>query len=408
MPAVQKQTIFISHSSLNKKVTDELYRALTDRYHLVCWLDNFDLQTEAGSFSAQIVEALRSSKLLVQVDSPAARASAYVQRELEAARDLQIPVRRCSIDEQQPAWLRKLRIQWLAMTIQLRLARGFLFAALTLFLLLAIMLVLIFFLGTRVAPALAQGGLRNLPAAFRPNPTGTAIPTPSDPKLVAPFHFRPDTVILRDDFTDPAFENSNNTQNLTNNLIPVDKYIRISQQNGSLGIFSPLECLDGERVNDCQLMLESKILDANAIQYFGLRARNVAGTYLRDISVSLSVNEPNRSRAGFGWDFTDRAMAFFHSIPALPETNLYDYVTVDPGWHAYEILRDPQKAADYYYIDGQLVDVFNPVHAREWDQAPLQLIIYSTGNKLKDPTGQAEVDTQFEIDEVVIGGFNIR
>ena len=408
MPASQKQPIFISHSSLNKGVTDELYRDLTDRFHLACWLDNFDLHTDGGSFSAQIVDALRSAKLLVLVDSPAARASDYVLREIQTARDLQVPVYRCSIDEEQLYFFRKLKIQWLALNIQVRLTRGFMFAALTLFLLLAAIVALIFLFGTRVVPVLAHADLRNLPAAFRPTPTASAIPTPSDPKIVAPFHFKPDTVLLEDDFNDPDFENSNNTQTLTNNLIPVDTQLKISQQNGSLVIFSPIECLDGERINDCQLMLESKILDANAIQYFGFRARTVTGTFLRDVSVSLSVDDPNRSRAGFGWDFTDRAMAFFHSIPALPEENLYAYITIDSGWHAYEILRDPQKSADYYYIDGQLVNVYSPVHAREWDQAPLRLMIYSTGNKLKDPTGRAEIDTQFEIDEFVLGGFNNR
>ena len=42
-------------------------------------MDNFDLHTEIGStFSAQIVNALRSASLLVLVDLPAARASDYV------------------------------------------------------------------------------------------------------------------------------------------------------------------------------------------------------------------------------------------------------------------------------------------------------------------------------------------
>ena len=404
MPASQKQNIFISHSSLNKGVTDELYQALTERFHLTCWLDNFDLHTEGGPFSAQIVDALRSSKLLVQVDSPAARLSDYVKREVQAAKDLQIPVQRCSIDEQQPGWLRKIKIQWLALNIQVRLARGFMFASLTLFLLLAALAAGIFLLGTRVIPVLASANLRDLPAAFQPTPTSTAIPTPSDPKIAAPFHFKPDTALLQDDFNDPAFENNFNKQTFDYNIDPLDPQVKVSQQNGSLVIYFPAECLTEEKRWDCELEMDSRVLDASAIQYFGFRARTVDRTSLRGLSVSISINEPNRSRAGFGWNFTEHAMAFFRSIPALPEKDLYAYVSIDLGWHAYEVLRDPQNSTFQYYIDGQLVDTFTPVHAREWDQAPLRLIIYSLNGW--NVSGGAQTGTQFEMDELVVGGFN--
>jgi hypothetical protein len=105
---------------------------------------------------------------------------------------------------------------------------------------------------------------------------------------------------------------------------------------------------------------------------------------------------------------TDRAMAFFHSIQALPEKDSYVYIPIDLGWHAYEILRDPQKYAYYYYIDGQLVDTYTPVHGSEWNQAPLQLSIFSIGNKVADLNGNERIDTQFEIDELVVGGFTSR
>ena len=182
--------------------------------------------------------------------------------------------------------------------------------------------------------------------------------------------------------------------------------MKVSQQNGSLLIYFPVECLSVEKRWDCELELDSKILEAGAIQYFGFRARTVDRTSLRGISVSISINEPNRSRAGFGWDFTDHAMAFFRSIPALPEKELYAYISIDLGWHAYEILRDPQNSTFYYYIDGQLVDIFTPVHAREWEQAPLHLIIYSLNGW--NVSGGAETSTQLEIDEIVVGGFNNR
>ena len=401
MPAHQKQTIFISHSSLNKNVTEELYQALTGRFHLACWLDNFDLHTGIGSFSGQIVNALKSSSLLVLVDSPAARSSDYVKREIQTARDLQMPVKRCSIDEDQPELIRKIKIQWLAWNIQLRLARAFLIAALSLFLLLAAG---IFLLGTWVAPALANAFRRDLPAAFRPTPTSTAVPTPSDPKLAAPFHFKPDTILLQDDFDNPGFENSFNDRTMVFDIAPRDPQVKIGQQNGSLVIYFPVECLSEEIRWECELEMDSKIFDASGLSYFGFRARTVERTSLRGVSVSISINTPNRSRAGFGWNFTEHAMAFFRSIPALPEKELYAYVSIDSGWHAYEILRDPQTSVYHFYIDGQLVDVYNPSHAREWDQAPLRLIIYSL--KVINMFGGEETSTQFEMDELVVGGFN--
>jgi len=401
MAVSQKHTIFISHSSLDAKVTEELYASLTSRFHLPCWMDAFDLHTDGRPFSAQIVNALRSASLLVLVDSPAARTSDYVNREVQAAKDLQKPIQRCSIDEDQPALLRKIKIQWLALNIQLQLARGFLLTALSVFVLFAALAFVIFFLGTQVVPALVQAG-RDLPGAYRPTPTLTTIPTPSDPKLAAPFHFKPDTVLMQDDFDNPGFENDfNDTE--TSNWMPSDPQVKISSQNNSLVIDFPVECLNEEKRWDCLLKLNSKVLDASAIQYFGFRARTDARSSLRGVSVSLSINDPWSSLAGFGWNFTDYAMAYFRSIPALPEKDLYAYVPINMGWHAYEILRDPQKPTFYYYLDGQLVDTYNPMHAREWDQAPLQLVIYSWKGFFEH--GGELAGTRFELDQFIIGGF---
>jgi hypothetical protein len=407
MPASKKQTIFISHSSMNGKVTEELYHALTGRFRLDCWMDNFDLHTDGSPFSAQIIKALRVASILVLVDSPAARASDYVSREVQAAKDLQKPIQRCSITEDQPALLRKLKIEWLALAIQVRLARGFVFAALSLIVLLAALAGGIFLLGTRVVPVMAQS-VRDLPGAFRPTPTITAVPTPSDPNVAAPFHLKPDTILLQDGFDNPSSASGFSDPILTYYSTPRDPNVKISQQNGSLVMFFPGECLDGKIINDCILRLDSPVLDARSMQYLGLRARTIERTYLRGIMVSLSVNEPSSSGTGFGWYLTDRAMAFFHSIQALPEKDSFAYVPIDTGWHAYEILRDPQKYAYYYYIDGQLVNTYTPVHGSEWEQAPLQLSIYSIGNKVADLNGKERIDTRFEIDEIVVGGFKSR
>ena len=214
--------------------------------------------------------------------------------------------------------------------------------------------------------------------------------------------------MLQDDFDGPGFANGSADQAFTYSTTPQDPQVQVSQQNGSLVMFFPAECLDGKNINNCILQLDSKVLDASAIQYMGLRARTPARTFLRGVSVSLSVNLPSTNGNGFGWFFTDRALAFFHSIQALPEKNLYAAIPIDLGWHAYEILRDPQKATYSYYIDGQLVETYTPVHASAWNQAPLQLSIYSIGNKYAFPPGQALADTQFEIDQVVVGAFKSR
>jgi hypothetical protein len=408
MSATQKKIIFISHSSLNQSVTNELYQSLTGRYQLATWMDAFDLHTDQGPFSAEIVNALRASNLLVLVDSPAARDSDYVARETQLGRDMQLPVYRCSIDEQQPALLRKIQIHWLAWRIRLRLVRGFLISALFLFLLLAALLAGTYLLARPVILSLAAPAAPALPAAYRPSATFTAtvVPTPSNPKLAAPFHFKPDTILLQDGFDDPAFENSFNPQTMHYDLVVRDAHAKVGQQNGSFVINFPVECQTVAKQWDCEEELDSNVLEAGAIQYFGFRARTLERTPLRGVSVSISVNGPNRSRAGFGWDFTDHAMAFFRSIPALAEKDLYAYVTIDLGWHAYEIVRNTQNARVDYYVDGQLVGTYTPLHARDWDQAPLRLIIYSLKG-LFDKS-ESQTGTRFEMDEFIIGGFKSR
>ena len=343
--------------------------------------------------------------MVVVVDSPASRNSDYVTREIQLGKDLQLPIRHCSIHESMPVWRRKLRIQRMALGIQLRLARSFLLATLVLFLLLAILVAGIFLLGPGVYRAMAQAG-RDLPAALWPTSTYTATLSSPEAKLAAPFHFRPDTVILQDDFDQPAFENKINDQTITYNIAPRDPQVQVGQENGSLVITFPADCLAVEKTWDCELELDSNVLGASAIQYFGLRARSVDRTSARDVSVSISINEPQRSRAGFGWDFTDHAMAFFRSIPTLPEKELYAYVKIDAGWHAYEIVRNSLTARYDYYVDGQRVATFTPVHAQEWNQAPLRLIIYSLS--AVNETGRKKTRTQFEMDQVIVGGFKSR
>ena len=386
-------------------MTDELYQTLTGRFQMSCWLDNFDLNTAAGSFSEQIVKALQAADLLVLVDSPAARASDYVRREIETARDLQKPLRRCSIDEDQPGWLRRIRIYWLALGIQMRLARGFLLAGASLFVLLAVLVAAIFILGTRVVPALANGGLRDLPAAFRPTPTATTIPAPSDPKMAAPFHFVPDTVLEQNDFNDPAFESSLNVQGFTFVYSPSDPEVTVGQFAGSLVISVPGGCLVEPRMFDCEIELRGNVLDARKVQYFGIRARTTLRTDLREVMLLLGGYDHMGGRDGFGWNFTDKALALFYSVAYLPEKDLNSVVPIDANWHAYEIVRDPATGSYYYYVDGQLMDTYTPLHANDWDNAPLQLIIYCMNGKGLHVPLDINASTKFELDQYIIGGF---
>jgi hypothetical protein len=406
MPARRKQTIFISHSSKDRQVTDELYQVLSRSHHLECWMDNYDLNAGEGAFPTQIVNALQGARVLALVDTPASRASDYVQREVQTARDLQIPVYHCPINIQQPAWRRKLQIEWLHLRIQMHLARGFISAAAILALLLVGMVAFLFLLGTQVAPVLAHADWRNLPAAFRSTPTPTAVPTPSDPKVAAPFHFKPVSVLWQEDFNDPAYENSLNEKMLGYTYKFNPGLVKSVQQTGSLVMDIPAICLDQKLYNDCRLTLASQTLESGNLQYFGLRARSLQSNYLRGTSVDLSISSPNSEQVGFGWYFIDQVMAYFYSLPELPEKDFTAFVPIDKGWHAYEILRDPQKATLSYYVDGQLVGGFTPVHGNEWNRAELQLTIASIRNKLDDPTGKMKTGTHFEIDELVVGGFN--
>jgi hypothetical protein len=182
----------------------------------------------------------------------------------------------------------------------------------------------------------------------------------------------------------------------------------VGQQKGSLNILIPAGCFSDKRFWDCELKLTSAILDPSKLQYFGIRARTLSRTELKEVAVYMGVDGPGDWRSGFGWTFTDQALAFFQSIPELPEKEFTAPIAVDMNWHAYEILRDPLNGNYSYYVDGQLVGTFTPEHAMEWKQAPLQFTIYSMNGKGNDPAGTGINDTQFELDEVVIGGFANR
>jgi len=368
-------------------------------------MDNYDLIAEGGAFPAQIVSALQRAGALALVDTPAARASDYVQRELQTARDLQIPVLRYRVKEPQPAWQTRLAIGWLRLRLQVQLQRGFLSAAGVLALLLIALALVLYVFGTQVAPRINPDSLRDLPAAFRPTPTPTASPDPADPAVAAPFHFHPAALIFQQDFNDPAYENMIDAKVFSFTFQPDLSQVKLGQQAGSLVVDFPAICTSERSFGICHTVMSSPELPINQMQYLGMRMRVRQGTYLRDVAVGLLSYIPDGNFFGIGWDLTDQAMAFLQPPPDIPEGTLNTLVQIGNRWHAYEILRDPQKSTFYYYLDGQLVGSFTPVHGSAWADAHLPWSLYSFRNKMDDPTGKANVSTSLDIDEVLVGSF---
>jgi hypothetical protein len=404
-PKPPRSTVFISHSSRDRTLADGLYQALTRWGDLECWMDNFDLSPEAGSFPEQIVAALQSSGALVLVDRFAARQSDYVRRELQTAGDLQIPVVRCRLDAALPPSRVRLSHSWLRLRVLMQLRRRSLGAAGLLAVLLIALAVVLFIFGTQVVPALARADLRNLPAAFRPTATTTPTPDPSLPEVAAPFHFRPSSLIYDAAFTDVAFDGRLDEGKLYSNSQPRVDLLTITQHNGLLAIDFPSTCPDWSVWWECRLWLTSPSFAQKGMEYFGVRARLNLGNFMRGIAVALANNLPDENLVGYGWYFTDRVMAFQHSPPELPEPDFNTLVTLDNHWHAYEILRDPQTFTWYYYIDGQLVGSHTPDNGAAWNIANLRVTIISLTTKLNDPNGTQTIETNFEIERILVGSF---
>jgi hypothetical protein len=262
----------------------------------------------------------------------------------------------------------------------------------------------VFYFATRIVPVLANTPLQDLPAAFRPTATLTPMPTSADPLARAPFHFKTDTTLLQDDFNTAQYDGAFNPDLFFFDLRPRAASVQVAQKNGALNIDFPVACLDSAKMWECELQFDSRRLEMSKVQYFGFRARSLSHTAGRGLSISISFSQPSRARSGFGWNFTDTGTAFFRPVVTLPEKGFYAYVDLDAAWHAYEILRDPTQGKFYYYVDGQLIDTYTSPQIQAWESAPLELIIYS----LKSSADGARVSTQWEIDEIKIGGFNAK
>ncbi len=386
--------VFISHSSANRALAEALYQALSSEQHgLDCWLDNKDLHPEGGSFPEQIVEGIRRASAFVLLDTPEARRSDYVRREVQLAQAQHLPIYR--LQPGKTAAQQQRRIQQLAHRIHLRMSRPFWVTVLLLALTLAVLAGAAFWLGVQVVPVLA-GSLAT--------PTPTPQPTlPPDPQLAAPFHFQPKVLLLEDDFNDPAWQGSFNSAFYTYDLRPADSGVQIGQEEGTLRIFLPRHCQSNDRRYDCEVQINSMPLRFAQVQYLGLRLRVAQPSAAQHLSISISSSTPDRRRTGFGWNFSNDAVPFYRRNINLPEGEFYAFVALDEGWHAYEIVRDPQTGSYSYYMDGQRIGSHTTTQQAAWQDAPLQLILYA----LSEPgnTSAQRNDFEVQLDLLRVGSF---
>ena len=90
MAAPMPGTVFISHSSHDRVVAQQVCAALEAR-GIVCWIAPRDIQPGI-EWALQIVEGIQGAALLLLVFSAHANASPQVGREIERAADRQIPL----------------------------------------------------------------------------------------------------------------------------------------------------------------------------------------------------------------------------------------------------------------------------------------------------------------------------
>jgi len=84
------EAVFICHASPNKGVAEQLAAAL-EAAGTQCWIAPRDV-VAGRPYAQQIVEAIRSARALVLLLSPAANDSPHVDRELERATSLSVPI----------------------------------------------------------------------------------------------------------------------------------------------------------------------------------------------------------------------------------------------------------------------------------------------------------------------------
>ncbi len=411
--------VFISYASADRPHALELYQGLGGRRRsITCWMDVYDITVDDATFQEHILRGIQNASALVLVESQASRQSVYVQRELAQARTSGIPVFRyrvAPLSQQTGAagsenflnkMLRRLGVAWLDLRIKFRITQPLWLANLFVLLAIAAMGAGIFFFGRTVTPLVVEAIDRSLPQAAVSESLVQPTQLPMNPQQEAPFHFAPQELLLADDFNRDGSLDETTYQY---DIKPRYEGVAVQRQAGSLFLDFPNQCSGEELFWDCELELNTKEFRLPQAQYLGLRLRSASFNPMREVSFSLSVQSPYRRRTGFGWAFASHVTPFFRPNIMLPEPEYYAYIPLDDRWHAYEILVDPIKAVIFYYVDGQLIDQVPMAHFQEWQEAPLVLLVYTTGEILGEhgPKIDAEQlnDTHLEIDQIIIGRF---
>jgi len=401
---VKDSYVFISYSSADRTEANGLYEKLTNRFNrLTCWMDVYDLIPDDETFQEQIIHGIRNASGFVLVDTPAAAESDYVNRELGTAESDNVPVFRYKTRQGASRSMQAVQTMLLARRIKARISRPLWASILILAMTLILMGAAVFFVSKNVTPGVVEAYNRLLPEAAADSDAQEmeSGPGPSD---TAPFYFEPEMIVFQEDFM--AGDELNPYQ-FYYDIQPSCEEVEILQHDGSLVLNYPAGCSTSEYLWSCETEIHSYLLNLETIEYIGMRVRLQNSSDSREISISLSSSTSDRRRTGFGWAFSTHAAPFFRSNINLPEEDYYAYVPVEDEWHAYEIILDPDTRTIHYYMDGQLLDSYIMQYYEEWEDAPLMLLIYSTGNDMASFTKSAEnQDMMLVVDRVVLGRFN--
>ena len=394
---------FISYSSANRDEAQKIFKILTSkRFRLTCWLDVVDINLKEEDFPQQIYEGIKNASCLIFIDTEEARQSVYVDLEQKTAIEFNIPIFRYQVKPDRLKVAQNLYQNFLAQRVKFRVTQPFWVSLLVLSLMLAIMAGIIYFFGALVFPSTVKAASRLLPDAvyesfFQPVKNDIA------PDLAAPFHYIPDYALLLEDF--------NKSKTIPNeyfkfDLVPRNENVKINIKDESLIFSIPSSCYPPNNKFECSIEIRSQEYSLETIQYFSFRARVNEISNAENLSLSISIPSYSRRRSGFGWNLSESATPFFRSTSKYPEEDFYAHVELDSDWHAYEILLNPENGILSYYVDGQFIDSHNMKYYEQWKTAPLVLIIYSLANGEENQNYITYIDSEIEIDQIIVGGFN--
>jgi hypothetical protein len=415
--------VFISYASKNRVHVKKLVDALTERHNVTCWFDVNDIEIDEDVFQKHILRAIRNASALVVVETGAAKQSDYVLRELTTAQENVIPIfpyklpnsqlqianeNNSLISEQRQKghliqkWLKQIKIAFLATRIKFRISQPLWIAIL---ILIGFILALgygIFVLSKAVTPYAVDAIDRVVSDSQSLERTSIGSSEIQDPDAIAPFHFDPKSFLLADDFEEDGDLNENN---YFYEIEPGYEGITIAQNEGSLILNFPAQCLSDETAWACETEINTDRYQIEDIQYFAFRLRSLKNSNFKELSLSISTTSPERRRTGFGWAISDHITPFYRANELLPETDFYAHIPLDDQWHAYEIVLVPDTAKLLYYLDGQLINTTEMKYYEEWKAAPLKFMIYFTGDSLDEGAITDPTEISIKVDQVIVGGF---